>query len=171
MEMSHKIFFVFDYEQDLYRVLPLCRIRAMEPVTIAGLENRRQWRIAKRGGDNTVHRLIDDAIDSASLTVVCVGNRTYRLEHVWYAIQQSVKRQKGLLGIQIHQFPDEAGLSTTPGRIPDAIENPGFRAYNYVNDSHFLWAIEEALCHAQVRGYSANQPLIIRTARSNLISA
>jgi hypothetical protein len=76
-------------------------------------------------GDQAVTDWIDDQLAGTTVTVVLVGAKTCGYRWVDYAIERSVERGNGLLGVDISKIEDYQGKTTQRcGEIP-----PGYRFY------------------------------------------
>lgn len=84
---------------------------------------------------NYIRKCIRDKMYGTSVTVVLIGNNTYKSKWVRWEIEESVDRRNGLLGIKLK------GKSSA--RIPDALKNCGARVINW-EPSIFADAIEKA---------------------------
>jgi hypothetical protein len=99
---------------------------------------------ARREGDTAIKRMIDNALDGTSVTVVCVGYQTANRRYVNYEIEKSLERGNGLVAVQIHHLKDENGQTDFPGSIPSRITQAGFKAYQYVDAASLARWIDEA---------------------------
>jgi len=86
----------------------------------AGFVDAVEFEKIKRQGDRAIKRWIDHQLDGTSVTVVCVGARTCSSRWVKYEIEQSKKKQNGLLGIDISKISDLNGdTAERCGEIPE----------------------------------------------------
>lgn len=141
--MARRTFFSFDYRY----VWKVNQIRSMTNVigtSAAGFADASLWEEAKKKGDANIKRMIDEALKNTSVTVVLVNRGTADRKFIKYEIDQSLARGNGLVAVQIHHLKDQNGNTGSPGRIPDGIENNGFKAYKYSTKEALARAIEEA---------------------------
>ena len=74
--MARRTFFSFNYTKDIFRVN---QIRSMPNVTgtaAAGFQDASLWEKAKKKGDKVIKKMIDDALDGTTVTVVCITHGT-----------------------------------------------------------------------------------------------
>jgi hypothetical protein len=129
--MLRKVFFSFHYEYDLWRVNVARHDTANEGIAAAGFRDDSLWTKAEREGDAAIQRLIDEALRKTSVTVVLIGSRTADNKYVHYAIEKSVERRNGLLGIRIHDIKDNSGLTDVRGLAPGALLTAEAPVYDY----------------------------------------
>ncbi len=139
-----RAFFSFHYSRDLWRVNQIRSIPNVTGTAAAGFADASLWEQARRTSDAAVHRMINEALDGTSVTVVCVGARTAGRKFINYEIERSLQRRNGLVAVQIHHLKDRSGLIDSAGAIPTAITRAGFKAYKYTNYGALQRWIEEA---------------------------
>ncbi|MBU2610295.1 MAG: TIR domain-containing protein [Chloroflexi bacterium] len=142
--MTRRVFFSFHYQRDIWRVNQVRNLPDIIGTSAAGFQDASLWEKAKKEGDAVVKRMIDNALEGTSVTVVCVGNQTANRKYVDYEITKSLERGNGLVAIQIHHLKDQDGQVDLPGPIPVKITMNGFKAYKYVNSDYLSQWIEEA---------------------------
>ena len=111
--MSRRCFFIFDYENDWSRAKQINDLALVGGTALAGFDGAAAWKVASKEGDAEVNRLIDEALPGSSATIVLIGAKTADLEYVDHAIEQSIKRQNGIVGFFVHDMPDENGQTET----------------------------------------------------------
>ncbi len=141
--MGHKTFFSFDYKY-AWKVNQIRRIRNVRSTSAAGFEDASLWEEAKKKGDQEVHRMIDEALQDTTVTVVCVTHGTTDRKYLDYEIDQSLARGNGLVAVQIHHLKDQNGETGSTGNIPTKIQSNWFKAYKYINREALAHWIEEA---------------------------
>jgi len=110
----------------------------------AGFQDASLWEQSKKKGDSVIRGMIDDAIKNTSVTVVCVTYGTANRKFTNYEIDESLKRGKDLVAVQLHDLKDQNGQTGSPGTIPSQIEANGFKAYRYTTPDSLAKWIEEA---------------------------
>ncbi|MGV8080371.1 MAG: TIR domain-containing protein [Syntrophales bacterium] len=141
--MARRVFFSFDYNY----VWKVNQIRSMTNIigtAAAGFQDASLWEEAKKKGDKEIKRMIDDALQNTSVTVVCVTYGTSTRKYINYEIEKSLEKGNGLVAIQIHHLKDQNGDIGSAGAIPSQIEANGFKAYKYTNKEALARWIEEA---------------------------
>jgi hypothetical protein len=115
--MPKRVFFSFDFTDDLWRASVVRNRWIMEPAPASGF-----WGIEFTVGapprKEALEAFIDAEVEAAEVTVVLIGARTSRCEHVEYAIRRSTELGKGLLGIYIDQCKNRYGSTTFRGQNP-----------------------------------------------------
>lgn len=142
--MTRRVFFSFHYQRDVWRVNQIRNLPEIIGTFAAGFQDASLWEKAKKEGDATIKRMIDNALEGTTVTLVCVGNQTANRKYVDYEITKSLERGNGLVAVQIHHLKDLNGQIDSPGEIPWKITYNGFRAYKYVNGDYLADWIEEA---------------------------
>lgn len=105
--MTRKVFFSFDYDNDVRRVEQIRNCGALDPqkhdTRFIDAADREKL---KRQTKTAIADWIDDQLAGTSVTVVLFGSYTHQSEWVRYEIEQSVLKGNGLLGIDIHRVRD-----------------------------------------------------------------
>lgn len=141
--MARRVFFSFHYKY----VWKVNQIRSIPNVTgsaAAGFQDASLWEEAKKKGEKEIKKMIDEALERTSVTVVFVTYGTKDRKYIDYEIEQSLSRGNGLVAVQIHHLKDKDGNTGSPGAIPSQIEKNGFKAYKYTNSEDLSEWIEEA---------------------------
>ncbi len=144
-----RCFFIFDYDNDLARAKQIADFGIVAASAPAGFDDKTRWDAASMEGYDAVHRLIDDALEGTSATVVLIGEHTAEREYVDYAIERSIGRQNGIVGIFIDELTDETGAPGSRGPAPyqeeaaAKLEAGGYRSHPW-NRSEFSDWVEEA---------------------------
>ena len=144
-----RCFFIFDYDNDFARAKQIADYGIVAASAPAGFDDKARWDAAFREGPDAVHRLIDDALRGTSATVVLIGEHTAEREYVDYAIERSIERHNGIVGIFIDDLTDETGAPGARGPAPyeeEAAANlaeGGYRSHPW-NRSDFADRVEEA---------------------------
>lgn len=141
--MARRTFFSFHYKY----VWKVNQIRSMTNIigtAAAGFQDASLWEEAKKKGDKEIKKMIDNALNNTTVTVICVTYGTTNRKYINYEINQSLARGNGLVAVQIHHLKDQNGNTGSPGAIPAQIEANGFKAYKYTNKEALARWIEEA---------------------------
>ena len=88
--------------------------------------------------------LIDTALQVTTVTVVCIGSRTAGNPHVDYAIERSILRGNGVVGVRIHAIPDAGGHVDIEGSVPGLLIENWYKVYTYADQARLAAWIEEA---------------------------
>lgn len=138
------VFFSFHYQRDIWRVNQIRNLDEICGCAAAGFRDASLWEEAKKKGDATIKKMIDDALKGTSVTVVFIGAKTAGRKYINYEIEQSIARGNGIVGIQIHDLKDQHGNTDDAGAIPAALTKGGFKVFKYVDRDKLKARIEEA---------------------------
>jgi hypothetical protein len=117
--MARRVFFSFEYKNDVSRAMVVRNSGALRTVDAAGFVDAAEFERIERGGDAAIKRWIDNQLTNTSVTVVLVGSATCDSKWVKYEIEQSKARGNGLLGVDISKIEDFQGKTTARcGQIP-----------------------------------------------------
>ncbi len=142
--MARRVFFSFHYQRDIWRVNQIRNLPNILGCAAAGFQDASLWEEARRKGDAAIKKLIDDALQNTSVTVVFIGAKTAGRKYINYEIDKSIERGNGIVGIQIHHLKNESGETDPPGEIPAKLTSAGFKVYKYVDQEKLAQRIEEA---------------------------
>ena len=130
--MARRVFFSFEYE-DVSRAMVVRNSWVTQGREAAGFIDAADFEKLKKQGDTAIENWIDRQLEGTSVTVVLVGVRTCSSRWVKYEIEESIKRGKGLLGIDVSKIKDLHGdTSERCGRIPK-----GYSFYLWNKDDGF----------------------------------
>lgn len=117
--MARRVFFSFHHRNDSWRAGQVrnCWLTQGQANSFV---DAAAWEKVKRSGDVAVKAWIDRELKGTSVTVVLIGQRTWKRRWVKYEILQSYKRNNGILGIYVHGMKDERQQTSSRGRNPMA---------------------------------------------------
>ncbi len=107
----YKIFYSFDYDEDVFRVQQIRNIGVLEgsePVTPTS------WETVKRGGDAAIKSWIDDGISKCDCVVCLIGEKTSRSKWVDYELRSAWSLRKPMFGIYIDDLRDPRYSTNAP---------------------------------------------------------
>jgi len=104
--MARRTFFSFHYEADVWRAANVRNSGIVDATSPEGFTDASIWEEAKSKGDAAVRKIIKDALERTSVTVVLIGAKTSTRDWVKYEITESVARGNGLLGIHVNEGPE-----------------------------------------------------------------
>lgn len=142
--MARRVFFSFHYQRDIWRINQIRSIPNITGCAAAGFQDASLWEEAKKKGDSNIKKMIDDALNNTSVTVVFIGNQTANRKFIKYEIEQSIARGNGVVGIQIHHLKNHNQEADEPGSTPKILEDNGFKVYKYVDHEKLANRIGEA---------------------------
>lgn len=145
--MARRVFFSFHYQKDIWRTNVVRKSNVVEGAAAAGFHDASLWEEAKKKGDDAIKKMITDALEGTSVTVVLIGAETAQRKYVTYEIEQSIAKGNGLLGIFIDQIADQQGRTANRGAVPDALTRAGAPVYAWDKD-HFGEWVEAAAKNA-----------------------
>lgn len=142
--MARRVFFSFHYQRDIFRINQIRSIPNITGCAAAGFQDASLWEEAKKKSDAAIQKMIDDALNNTSVTVVFIGNQTANRKFINYEIKQSIARGNGIVGIQIAHLKSINGEADTQGETPKLLVDNGFKIYKYVDHEKLASRIEEA---------------------------
>ena len=105
--MARRVFFSFHFQRDIFRVNVVRNHWLTKPDHLeAGFYDASLWEEAKKKGDAAIKSLIDTKLNGTSVTAVLIGLETHQRKYVLYEIEKSIRDNKGLFGIYIHDIKD-----------------------------------------------------------------
>ncbi len=113
-----RCFFIFDYEGDLDEARCIAELDLVHAAAPAGFNDLTLWSAAKAKGVEEVKRRIDEALIGTTCTIVLIGPRTASLGYVKYAVERTIHRSNGLLGIHLHTLKNPVAGAGERGTIP-----------------------------------------------------
>jgi Thoeris protein ThsB, TIR-like domain len=131
--MPRRVFFSFHYQRDVWRVNQIRNLDQIVGTAAAGFTDASLWEEAKKKGDAVIKKMIDDALQNTSVTVVCIGSQTAGRQYINYEIERSIARGNAIFGLQIHHLKDRYGQSDPVGATPAKLVSTGTSVYKYVD--------------------------------------
>lgn len=142
--MARRVFFSFHYQRDIFRINQIRSIPNITGCAAAGFQDASLWEEARKKSDAAIQKLIDDALNNTTVTVVFIGNQTSSRKFINYEIKQSIARKNGVVGIQIAHLKSINGDVDVQGATPKLLLDNGFKVYKYVDHEKLAKWIEEA---------------------------
>jgi antiphage defense system Thoeris ThsB-like protein len=142
--MARHVFFSFHYQRDVWRINQIRNLGEIVGNAAAGFHDASLWEEAKKKGDATIKKMIDDALHGTSVTVVFIGYQTAGRKYINYEIEKSIERGNGFVGIQIHELRDRLGQRDPVGKTPTLLTRHGVPIYKYVSSEKLKQRIEQA---------------------------
>jgi MTH538 TIR-like domain (DUF1863) len=131
--MPRRVFFSFHYQRDVWRVNQIRNLDQIVGTAAAGFTDASLWEEAKKKGDAVIKKMIDDALQNTSVTVVCIGSQTAGRQYINHEIERSIARGNAIFGLQIHHLKDRHGQSDPVGATPAKLVSAGASVYKYVD--------------------------------------
>lgn len=156
--MARRAFFSFHYELDVQRASVVRKSRLTHGEQTSFIDAS-LWEEAKKKSQEALKKLINEALQNTSVTVVLIGSRTNDRQWVKYELEQSIARGNGIVGVRVNKIKNFQGLTTGLGVNP--LDNSFvtftngnkkrasdyYKTYDYVDDDGYnnlgAW-IEEA---------------------------
>lgn len=142
--MARRVFFSFHYQRDVWRINQIRNLDEIVGCAAAGFQDASLWEEAKKKGDVAIKRMIDDALDRTTVTVVFIGYQSAGRKYIDYEINQSIARGNGLVGIQINHLKNNDGQTDPVGATPSILTTKKIPIYKYVDGEKLAARIEEA---------------------------
>src|SRR6266576_2374280 len=111
-----RVFFSFDYSEDLWRASVVRNRWIDDPSLAAGGFWDSRFVDGQPAESGAIDRFVDEQVDEADVTVVLIGAHTASCEHVLHAIRRSAELGRGMLGIYVDQCRNRYGSTGTRGR-------------------------------------------------------
>jgi hypothetical protein len=145
--MPKRVFFSFDFIDDLWRASVVRNRWVMDPTT----SGPGFWAAEFTTGNPTpaaLEAFVDEQVAAAQVTAVLIGARTASCAHVSHAIRRSAELGRGLVGIYVDQCKDRFGSTSSRGPNPFdlvTVDRDGtlvslselVPTYDWVNDDGF----------------------------------
>ncbi len=159
--MARKTFFSFHYKPDCSRA---SQVRNMGMIEGNAPVSDNDWETITGGGDAAIEKWIAGQLEGRSCTVVLVGQATAARKWISYEISESWNKNKGVIGVRIHNLKDlnqsqsirggnpfdyvtlkknNAALSTLV-KLYDPPYTVSTDVYNYIKNNLASW-VEEAI--------------------------
>ena len=117
--MARRVFFSFEYKNDVSRSMVVRNSWVTQEREAAGFVDAADFEAIEQEGDAAIRRWIDNQLRGTSVTVVLVGSKTCDSRWVAYEIEKSEEVGNGLLGIDISKIKDLNGnTSKRCGTLP-----------------------------------------------------
>ena len=110
--MARRVFFSFEYEEDISRSMVVRMSWVAQGKEAAGFIDAADFEAIEKEGDEAIEEWIDGQLKGTSVTVVLVGKETCDSKWVKYEIEKSEDVGNGLLGIDISKIKDLDGNTT-----------------------------------------------------------
>jgi hypothetical protein len=137
--MARRVFFSFHYQSDVWRANVVRNAHIVDGTAAAGFHDASLWEETKKQGDAAIKKLIDDALNGTTVTVVLIGSQTASRRYVAYELERSRARGNGLLGVYVHGIKDQNGNTTAMGQAPAALIAAGAPTYIWDQASFGAW--------------------------------
>lgn len=156
--MARRVFFSFHYKNDVWRACVVRNSWVTKERIAQGFTDAAAFEEVQKEGEQAIKNWIKDQLYSTSVTVVLIGSDTSNRKYVRYEIQQSFKRNNGILGINIYKIKNQDGNTSEKGSSnfgiigqdkdgKDIYFKDKYKIYNWFNDEGYKnlgdW-IEEA---------------------------
>jgi hypothetical protein len=142
---GRRTFFSFHYQRDVWRASIVRKAGVVDAQAAAGWSDASIWEEARSKGDEAVHRLVNKALDGTTVTVVLIGAETRNRKYVRYEIEQSLKRNNGVLGIYIHNIKDQNQKVDAKGQPPQTLIDNKFPCYEWDPQRLGTWVEKAAI--------------------------
>lgn len=144
--MPRRVFFSFHYQRDIMRVNQVRMSNQFIGVPAAGWADASLWEEAKKKGDATIKKMIDDALHNTSTTVVCIGAATAGRRYINYEIEKSLARGNGILGLRIHHLIAPRIGADVAGEVPEKLKAIKAPIYSFTTAADLgLWVEKAAI--------------------------
>ncbi|WP_119681450.1 TIR domain-containing protein [Indioceanicola profundi] len=129
--MARRTFFSFHYQRDVWRVNQIRNGHQFIGTAAAGFQDASLWEEAKKKGDRVIKRMIDDALEYTTVTVVCIGYKTAGRTYINYEIERSLARGNGIIGLMVNGLLGPDRKSDPDGTVPGLLTKHKAPIYRY----------------------------------------
>jgi hypothetical protein len=117
--MEGRVFFIFDYGRDRWKAEQIHdHLVSKLNQQACGLAAEPEWEKMEENGEEAIKEWINWGLNSSIVTIVLFSSETSKLKYIDYAIEQSFKRKKGLVGIDVHNMKNDVGDKDSEGKNP-----------------------------------------------------
>ncbi|MGK5078904.1 TIR domain-containing protein [Janthinobacterium sp. HLX7-2] len=109
--MARKVFFSFKYD-DVQRAMNVRNSNVISGALKSGFIDKAEFEKVEKDGEKAIRDWINTQMESTSVTVVLVGEKTDKSKWVAYEIERSIERGNGILTIDISKIADLSGETT-----------------------------------------------------------
>lgn len=146
--MARRAFFSFHYELDVQRASIVRNSRLTHGEQLSFIDAS-LWEEAKKKSTDALKKLINDALQNTSVTVILIGSHTNDRPWVKYELEQSIARGNGIVGVRVNKLKNFQGQITQRGNNPldgalvafsDGTKMPAsgyYKTYDYVDDDGY----------------------------------
>jgi hypothetical protein len=113
--MARKTFFSFHYKPDNWRA---SQVRNMGVIEGNAPVSDNDWETITKGGDDAIKKWIAGQLDGKSCSIVLIGSGTAGRKWINHEILQSWEKDKGLVGIHVHNLKDVEENQSYKGANP-----------------------------------------------------
>ena len=137
--IGRRVFFSFHYERDIWRANQVRNSWLTKSNReAAGFWGAAEREEVKKKGNSSIKHWLNKVLNSTSVTVTLIGNKTSERKFVQYEIKESLKRSNGLIGIYIHNLKDQNGKTDIKGSDPFVkLGYTGIKTYDWVNNNGY----------------------------------
>jgi hypothetical protein len=136
--MARHVYFSFHYEKDVWRTNQVRNSWVCKPnKTASGFYDRAEFESVKKQGPAAIKRWINKNLEGTSVTVVVVGEETCNRKWVRYEIEQSIKRNNGIIFVKVHNLKDQNGQTCQEGEMDFGIDISEYPVYDWVDDGGY----------------------------------
>src|SRR5882672_12248951 len=132
--MARRVFFSFHFDHDVWRANQVRNSNVVVGTDVAGFFDHSEYEEAKKEGAEGIKRMILQHLRNTTVTVVLIGTDTAQRPWVQYEIEQSIKRDNGILCVHIHHLKNQKGEISLRGLKPSVPANVMFPAYDWDGD-------------------------------------
>ena len=157
--MARRAFFSFHYELDVHRASIVRNAPLTHSDTVKSFIDSSVWEEAKKKSPEALKKLISDALQNTTVTVILIGSHTNDRPWVKYELERSIARGNGIVAVRVNKIKNLQGQVAQRGNNPldnalvtftDGNKKPAsgyYKTYDYIDNDGYnnlgTW-IEEA---------------------------
>jgi hypothetical protein len=142
---GRRVYFSFHYENDIWRASNVRNASKVDAVSPFGWSDASLWEESKHKGTTEIQRMIDAGLKGTTVTAVLIGSETSNRPWVTYAIEKSIARDNGLLGVHIDKIKDRSKRRGKRGAVPKALREGNYKIHDWSRSSLGRWVEHAAI--------------------------
>lgn len=116
--MARHAFFSFHYQNDVWRSNVVRNCNALDVGVETTFFDAVEREEVKSDSREEIKNWIDEQLRQTSVTALIIGEKTADRDFIRYEIKRSIERGNGVVGVRVHDIPDENGETSLKGPNP-----------------------------------------------------
>ena len=116
--MARHAFFSFHYQNDVWRSNVVRNCNALDVGVDTTFFDGVEREEVKSNSREEIKSWIDEQLQQTSVTAIIIGEKTADRDFIQYEVKRSIERGNGVVGVRVHDIPDENGETSPKGPNP-----------------------------------------------------